>query len=119
MHDHPRRWLLHARSLSNRRCPARRYCVDWIRLYPALSGTGPVTNTVSTLPQHDREHADQLPLGLDLAGPLGSLRPAAQSLLPFEEPARPSAIVPGAPLQVLGDGALLGCDGRGVVRDHP
>ena len=41
-----------------------------IRLYPALSGTGPVTNTVSTLPQHDREHADQLPLGLDLAGRL-------------------------------------------------
>ena len=33
-----------------------------------------------------------------MAGPLGSLRPAQQSLLPFEELTRPSAIVPVLPL---------------------
>ena len=62
-----------------------------------------------------RDHADQLPLGLDLAGPLGSLRPAPQTLLPFEELARPSAIVPVLPLALydLAGGAMQ-TRGRGA-----
>ena len=62
-----------------------------------------------------REHGDQLPRGLDLAGPLGSLRPTEQTLLPFEELVRPSAIVPVLPLALydLAGGAMQS-RGRGA-----
>ena len=63
-----------------------------------------------------REHGDQLPLGLDLAGPLGSLRRAEQTILPFEELApAPSAVVPVLPLALydLAGGAMQ-TRGRGA-----
>ena len=62
-----------------------------------------------------REHADQLPLGLDLAGPLGSLRPAEQTLLPFEELTQSSAIVPVLPLALYDlAGGTMQTRGRGA-----
>ena len=62
-----------------------------------------------------RERADQLPFGLDLASPLGSLRPAEQPLLPFDELGAPSAIVPVLPLALydLAGGAMQ-TRGRGA-----
>ena len=89
-------------------------CWQMFAPVPVEADRRPSAILPATLSTARREHADQLPLSLDVQTPMGSLPAGEQGYLPGMDP-EPSALVPVLPLALydLAGGAMSG-RGRGA-----